>query len=157
MRDRSGFTALEMLIAVAIVGILLTVGFVRLSPPSSRLLSNDLKALIHQARYEAVKRNRPVAFVWQPDRNVFEVRVNNVSALVTAACTGTSVLGRKAVADYPNTTVTVGIPTNGFVWLPTGQGRACNGSPMVSSDVQVDDGRSTLRVEITMGGKVTIQ
>ncbi len=155
--NKAGFTVIELLIAVAIIGILASIGFVRISPPSARLLSNDIKAMVHQARYEAVKRNRPIAFVWNEAEDGFEIRLDSASSSVLAACGGDTLLTSKAVADYPRTAVSTDMPTSGLVWLPTGQGRACNGAPMISSDIRVVSGTISRVVEVTMGGKVTIK
>jgi len=70
-----GFTLIELLIVLAIVGILAVVGVTGLNPPSARVLSNDLKSMLYQSRYEAVKRNQPVAFVHVAADDVFQSQV----------------------------------------------------------------------------------
>lgn len=153
----SAFTVIEVLIVVSILAIITVVGFVNLRPATARVLAADIKSMMHQARYEAVRLNQPVAVVWVEGERRFETRVNSGSTLVTAACNGNSVIAGKSVTEYPRADVSVNMATNGLVWLPTGQGRSCTGGPMVSSTVTVSDGNTSRIVEITMGGKVSIE
>lgn len=139
------------------LGILGAIGFVNLRPASSRLFASDLKATLYQARYEAVKLNQPVAFLWDADAKAFVVRYDGSSHTVQNACLGDTMTTRKPLTDYRNVAVTVNIPTNGIVWLPNGQGRDCLGSPLANSNIVVTDGRSTRTVGISVGGKVSIQ
>lgn len=155
-RRTSGFSTIELLIVIAILGILATIGYTRINPPSARLFSNDLKAMIHQARYEAIKRNQPVAFVWDEAAESFYIRLDSNAVGVNAQCDGDSSLVTKQLSEYRQVSVDVSMLTDGIVWLPTGQARSCSGSPMVSSSIEVTSQDIVRRVEITMGGKVTI-
>ncbi len=154
---RRGFSTIELLIAIAILGTLMAMVYPLLRPPEARLMANEVKAMLQQARYESIKRNQPVAFVWFPDRQVFETRYNSAAATATTACAGDSTISTKAVSEYRDLSVTVNMPTNGIVWLPTGQGRSCTGGPMVSGDIAVHSGSTRLKVVATMGGKVSIE
>lgn|SRR5690606_33442450 len=154
---RRGFSTIELLIAIAILGTLLAMVYPMLRPPEARVMANELKAMLQQARYESIKRNQPVAFVWIPDTQVFETRFNSAAATATTACTGDTAISTKAVSEFRDISVTVNLPTNGIVWLPTGQGRSCSGGPMVTSDVVIRSSATQLTVEATMGGKVSIK
>src|SRR5690606_33931420 len=59
-----GVSVLEIILVVAVLGIMLAVGFPRLVTPAARMYANDVKAQLEQARYEAIKRNAPVAVVY---------------------------------------------------------------------------------------------
>lgn len=154
---RRGFSTIELLIAMAVLGTLLAMTYPLLRPPEARLMANELKAMLQQARYESIKRNQPVAFVWISEDESFQTRYNSAADTATAACTGDATISTKALTEYRDVSVTVNIPTNGIVWLPTGQGRSCTGGPMVTSDVVVESGSTMLTVEATMGGKVSIR
>jgi len=156
-RKTEGLTVIEVVLVVAVLGVLLGIGFTRISPPSARLLSGDLKSMLYQARYEAVKRNQPVAFVWDPTDETFYVRLDTASPDVSAQCGGEATLVVKRVAEYPGADVRVDIASNGVVWLPNGQGRSCTGAPMVAGEIAVSSGSVERLVVITMGGKVSIE
>ena len=77
---RAGFTLLELLVVVVIVGI--TLGMVSFSamPSSQKTLQNEARRialLLQAARDEAIVRNRPVAFEANADRYSFQVRNEN--------------------------------------------------------------------------------
>ena len=143
--------------AIAIVGILLSIGYTQLRSPDARLFANDVKAIIHQARYEAIKRNRPVAIAWEDEAERFVIRINQSSPMVTAACNGDTVLATKSPNDYRQIELEVDVPTNCLVWLPSGQGRTRGGSPAIDSQITIADGRTTRIVEVSIGGKVSVR
>jgi len=80
LRTSAGFTLLELLVVVVIVGI--TLGMVSFSamPSSQKNLQNEARRialLLQAARDEAIVRNRPVAFEANADRYSFQVRNEN--------------------------------------------------------------------------------
>lgn len=153
-----GFSILELLVTLAVLGILLSVSVVSLNPPNTRVFADELKAMIAQSRYEAVKRNRPVAFFWNAEEQAFTTRFDANSSQVSAACAGDDFLVTRSPTEYRNMTVTTrNLPTNGIVWLPTGQGRTCGGAPMTGSEIELADGNGVRVVDISIGGKVSIQ
>src|SRR5690625_3553822 len=64
LRDRGGITILELLIVVAILGILMAVGFVVFKPNHAQLAAQEFQAMMRQARFEAVRLTRPVEVTW---------------------------------------------------------------------------------------------
>lgn len=146
-----------MLIALVVAAILLAIGAVNLQSPAARLFANDVKAQIEQARFEAIRRNEPVAVVWDSVDARFETRLDPNASTVAASCTGSTVLLRRAVSEYRNVTVNVAAWSDGVVWLPSGQGRTCNGSPSIGGDISITDGRTTRVVEVSVGGRVSIR
>lgn len=155
-----GVTLVELLIALSIVGVLIGVGVVALRPPESRLLANDVKAQLEQARFEAIKRNMPIAVVWSADNEEFITVANTSDPRVIATCSGNEVLNRRATHEYRNARVSFVGPRpwpGNTVWLPSGQGRTCAGSPAIGGEITVSDGRTTLLVEISVGGRVSIR
>ena len=154
---RHGLTVIEMLIAVAIAGILLAIGVVNLQAPAARLFANDLKAQLEQARFEAIKRNAPVAVVWDAAGDRFVTRLDPDTATVAAACVGSDVLQVRRPNEYRNVAVNVMGWSGGVVWLPSGQGRTCAGAPAIGGDISITDGRTTRVVRVSVGGRVSIQ
>jgi len=153
-----GFSVIEMLIAVAIAGILLAVGVVNLQAPAARLFANDVKAQLEQARFEAIRRNAPVAVVWEPGASRFATRLEPEELpTVGTTCTGSQVLQTRAPTEYRNVTVDVSEWPGGVVWLPSGQGRTCNGAPAIGGDISITDGRTTRVVEVSVGGRVSVR
>ena len=157
---RLGVTVMEMLIVIAIAGILLGIGVVRVQPPESRLFANDVKAQIEQARYEAIRRNGPVAVVWEAGPERFATRLDPNDPTVGSTCNGPLVLQSRALSDYRSVELISGASgawSGGVVWLPSGQGRTCNGGPAIGGTITITDGRTTHVVEVSVGGRVSIQ
>lgn len=152
---RAGFSAVEILIVIAIVGILAGLSFAILRQPAARLYATDVRSAIQQGRYEAIKRNVPVAVVWNAADNAFEVRTDTgATPTFQSACSSATVLRSKATSEYPP--VAVSSPANfGIAWLPSGVGQTCTGASL--SDIVVTDGRTTRTISVTTSGSVTLQ
>ncbi len=100
-KNAAGFTILETIIAVSILGAVLS-GFAVLNrTPDVRLYSDDVQAIVQQARLEAVKQNRPVAFLWDAIAGEFSTRYapSPTASTVAAACASTTTLVRRATDD----------------------------------------------------------
>lgn len=69
LRHQSGITILELLIVVAVIGILTTVGVVMFKPNHAKLAAQEFQAMMRQARFEAVRLTRPVEVEWGVDAN----------------------------------------------------------------------------------------
>lgn len=154
-----GLSLLEALIVIAVLGALLAIGVPRLSTPAARMFANDIKAQIEQARFEAIKRNAPVAVVLEATSQTFVTRLDPSDASVTATCSGDLILQERDTSDYKGVAIDTEASTwsGAVVWLPSGQGRACNGSPSIGGEIVVVDGSTTRRVELTVGGRVNVK
>ena len=153
-----GFSLLELIIVMAMLAIFLAIGFTQMRPPSSRVFANDLKIQIQQARYEAIKRNRPVAVVWEASTQRFTTRLNLANPTLPLACSGSTVLVTKQGADYPGLNISSQLASGaGVVWLPNGQARRCDGGLPEPTRTTVSDHRATRFVDITLTGRVLIQ
>lgn len=160
MKAHAGFTLLELLIVIGIMGILMAVGIPMLRPPSAYLFATDLKAMIQQARFEAIKRNRPVAVVWNSSNQTYTTRfdeTNTTFANPGSACTSTGpmILNTKRASDYRNLSVATDMSGNGIVWLPTGLARGCS-SGLGNSTTTVNDGKKPFYVIISTAGRVRV-
>src|SRR5690606_11527963 len=107
--------------------------------PGSRMFANDVKAQLEQARYEAIKRNAPVAVVLDRSTGVFRTRLDPNDPRVGAACVGSLVLQERGAEEYRNVRIDEALSNwNGaVVWLPSGQGRICSGLPSIGGDIVI--------------------
>jgi type IV fimbrial biogenesis protein FimT len=106
-RAHAGFTLLELMVVLAIAGVLMAVGipamgdFIR----NSRITSaaNDVMAALHFARSEAIKRRRPVTLC--ASANAFELDGDanpDATCAATADLTGWIVFVDSSPADNPD-------------------------------------------------------
>lgn len=76
-RQRTGFTLLEIMVVLVIIGIVLTLAVVRLEPPADRALQQEaerLALLFEAARDEAIARSEPLAWSHFRGRYQFWIR-----------------------------------------------------------------------------------
>jgi prepilin-type N-terminal cleavage/methylation domain-containing protein len=165
--NNQGFTLIEMLIVIAILGILMALGVARIRPPEARLFANSLKAQVVQAKIEAIKRNRPVSVLWNSTARSFTtlVMTNEDSTALpcsTTSTTGMTTLTTQRVSEYPRVQATnvftSSVTASAVVWYPNGLPRFCNGSslPTTNSSIRLSDQRQTLYVRIAPAGRVEV-
>lgn len=151
---RAGFTILELVVGLAIIGILSAIGAATFAPQGARAVSNDVRAIIQQARFEAVKRNVPVAVVWDVASEEFRAVIGSVST----PCAQSTILTRASARSYARVTIDSRFANGeGIVWLPSGQARSCGYGPFLETIAIIDDGRSHREVTVTLTGRVTIE
>lgn len=161
---RAGFTLLELLIVIAIMGIFMALGVPMLRPPSSYLFANDVKAMIQQARFEAIKRNTPVAVAWNDNDKAYTTRFDQSNTTFTAfstLCTAPAtsggsvrVINTKRASDYRSVSVSTSTTLNGVVWLPTGLAKSCTGNGLSNTTITINDGRKPYYVVISSAGRI---
>ena len=81
-----GFTLLELLVVLVVVGIMLGMVSMRAIPDTRQALTNDaqrIALLLQLAREEAIVRNRPVAFELDSEQFRFYVRGDSSWQLLT--------------------------------------------------------------------------
>jgi prepilin-type N-terminal cleavage/methylation domain-containing protein len=156
LRSRRGVTLVEILIVVGILGILLSLtSFLR--APSATVFARDAQSLYQQARLEAVKRNRPVAVIWDADAGRLEARVDSGSTTVAAACVGDTLVRSLAPDEYGRLTITADFEHDGAVWLPSTLMRGCAGAATELQTLTVADARRTVDVEVSTTGEVNLR
>lgn len=154
-RRRQGTTVLELLVALAVVAILSSLGALGLRAPPARLAANGLQAAVQQARFDAIRANRPM--VVEIDPNARAVRVSSAIDAAAVACDGATLVRAVTFSDDARVSVEAGgFP---FVWLPSGQPRTCDGGPLTlaGASASVSDGYRSLNLHLGSGGEVVIR
>jgi prepilin-type N-terminal cleavage/methylation domain-containing protein len=153
---RCGFSLIELLIVIAILGILLALAF-SLRAPVASVFARDVQALYQQARLEAVKRNRPVAVVWDAAAGRLEARVSTGAPTVGAACAGDVLVRGLAPNEYGRVVVTADFAHGGAVWLPSTLMRGCAGPATSAQTLTIDDSRRSVAVRVSTTGEVSVR
>lgn len=159
IHHQAGFSVLEMLVVVAILGIVGSFLTVFGGTPSVRLYTDDIQSLLQQARLEAIKRNRPVAVTWDNATQTFSTRYlpSPGSNTIASACAGTTVVTSRAATQYNNLTVVSTLPGNGLVWLPNTLLSTCGGAMTGTETITISDAKQSIVISISTAGQVSIQ
>lgn len=155
---RSGMTMLEVVVVLVVMGILLAFGLVQLRAPEARLFSHDLEALVQQGRYEAVKRQTPVAVVWDASLEGFRTQFVEESPSIGTVCTSGTTGMTKRLTEYSRVRLSSNGLASGIVWLPSGLVRTCSGADLGVGGilVGVTDGHVNFTLEISPAGGVRL-
>lgn len=158
-RGSAGFTLLEVLIAVAIVGALGTGLAVFGGTPSVRLYADDVQSLLQQSRLEAIKRNRPVAVVWDAASQTFSTRYVPPpgSNTITSACASSTVAMSRSADEYKNLSVQTTLAGNGLVWLPNTLLATCSGPMTGNATITIRDANRSVVLSISTAGQVNFR
>lgn len=150
----AGLTLVEMLIAVGIFGVLIAIAAPSLRAPSSRLVANSVQATVQQARFEAIKRNRPVVVELASDGSGVLLSTTLNAGSVT--CGGLEQIRKVDITEHGRVDLTSQhFP---FIWLPNGQPRACGGAALTAEPtISAVDARGTFVVAVGVGGEVAVR
>src|SRR5690606_38610410 len=136
---RHGFTLIEVLVCLAVLGSLAAVGLAFARPAGDMRAATALKALLLWARAEALWQGAAVSVSEAPGGTAFEVRrlaaagASDAGSGGAADCTTGEVIGRLGLSEHPGVRVATGFgPRGGLLWLPTGSGRSCSGGGVIS-------------------------
>lgn len=153
--SKYGFTMIELLIVIGMLGILATMAVSNLRAPAARVAADSVSSTIQHARFEAVKRNRPVVVRVEPGLGY--LRLFEASDATTIDCEpGSGPLKTLDVSEFRGVSLTG--DAQAFVWLPSGQLRGCNGAWLMNDlTLGLTDAKSNAAVRISTGGEVTVQ
>lgn len=148
-----GFTLVEVVVVLAVVGVVVT-GGVRLLRPNAALRAADAaRAFLLWGRLEAMWSGRAVAVIPEGATGL-EARSDAASEGI-GACGGTpkrsldlARLGRARVLEPLRV---------GVVWLPTGGARSCDGGGVISGRMVVGDRARRVAVIVSSLGRVRVE
>jgi Tfp pilus assembly protein FimT len=150
---RDGFTVVELLIIIAVAGILLAIAAFSLRAPAAREAANNFQALLQKSRMEAIKRNRAVAVVWDKNQEAMVVRVTKASNAISCSA-GTKEIEQLEVAK--DVSVETNMPDNGMVWLPNGRAQKCGGG-LTASKTTFTSHSHKYDVNVSRAGQVEVE
>ena len=141
---------------MGIMGILMAVGVTVLRPSYAYVFASDFRAMLQQARFEAIKRNLPVAVV--RDGQQYVTLIKN-DAAINCTTTNSTQINIKRAAEYRDVQIVFGSGNtsgtgNGIVWLPTGLARDCDSSGVITGTAAFTSRNKTAKVIISQGGRV---
>lgn len=152
-----GFTVLELLVTIAILGIVLAIGFPQLGTPGARAFSNDLQSAVQRGRFEAVKRNNPVMVSLDTNAGRVQLRASSDNTVSGACGVAATVIVEHTTEEYRATSFSTTVAGQAIVWLPNGRPVTCTGSPLIAGEVSVSDASRTIVLDVDVGGRVSVQ
>lgn len=153
-RHERGFTLVELLVVIVVVSILATFSAFVIRPRAEVQAANSFQALVQEARLEGVKRNRPVAVVW--DLSAQEALVAIADATSPDCTTNLTQIDTFDLSEYRDVSVTTTLGDDGLLWFPSGRGQSCAASSLDSTTTFSAVGRQAL-VVMSSGGRIEVQ
>jgi prepilin-type N-terminal cleavage/methylation domain-containing protein len=158
MQKQQGFTLIELIVVIAIIGVLSTIGFlnIRRDTPQVREAARILAADFMRARTEAIRLNTPVAMK-------INAAADSYSMFIDADRNGTSddsktIAQRTVSGDFPLADLTTTL-TNGLIWFDVrGLPRDSTGN-FSSATINVQSKQDTsyqLAVELSSQGRIEV-
>mgnify|MGYP000332376641 FL=1 len=150
---RRGVTFVELLIVLAAMAVLAAVGFVRMGSAQARAYAEEVRATVAAGRFEAIRRDAPVAVRWDEGRGAFLAVVGRPDL----PCTGDEIVARADAATHARVAVDTDLVGDAaLVWLPSGTARGCDFASFPERIATLDDGRTSVDVTVTLTGRVTV-
>ena len=149
----AGVTVLELVVTLAVLSALLAVGAARVLPATSRVAASSVQSAVVQARFQALKLNRPVVVELDPEAGVVTAWPSKLAGSIDCGAAAPA-FRRLDLASFPG--VSMNASVRRFVWLPSGQLRGCSGE-WVGDSVVIDlrDSRRAHQVTVSPGGEVS--
>lgn len=148
----NGLSLLEILVVLALAGLASVTLFAHRGGGASRRAAVAVQTFTLAARIEAIRRDRPVAVVYHPDHRTFEQRIGDDDGPFGDPCAGAP-LQRLDLARSGRVSVLRRLRDD-LVWLPTGVGRTCSGSGVISGTLELGVGTSEQRLVISSAGRI---
>lgn len=150
---RSGVSLIELLVVLAVLGILLSLAYAAVRPSHVQRAGQALRSAILWARANAIWHGATVSVTELPGGGGFVVRLPEPGG---GLCGPGKELLRLPLSDHPGVRLAAGLP-RGLAWLPSGGGRSCDGGGVVSATIRLLDARGAAEVIISSLGRVRLQ
>lgn len=153
----AGMTLIEIIVVLGVLAILFGIAAPNLRTPPARVAANSVTAFLQQAKFEAIKRNRPILVIGSDDGSRLQAYAATAASDMGCAAGTSSLVREIGVDEYRGVQLEGdGLP---FLWLPTGQPRACGGAPISASGVSIllIGDRDQAAVAVGPQGAVTTQ
>lgn len=139
-----GFTLLELMVVLVIGGTITGLAVSGYGRYQDRYLLSgtieNVKGAVTKARFEALRRNRVVGFVWNAGDSQFEVRLHDSRSILP---NGWNCIANTTVIDTIDVDEAIAVElipgTQNIAWAPSGIGTRCDGTSLLG------------RYELTMG------
>lgn len=132
------------------------VGGVRLFGDEAGTVASNVAVLFRQARLEAVKREVPVAVVWDSSTGNLSVRADVSACSDSGQHVRTLNLRARRISAFE-----ISLPGEGLIWLPNNLARNCDNTPFTGtsgvSRVRVLGRASSFDVTISPAGFVEVR
>lgn len=154
-RRRRGVGALELLLALAIAGILLAASAPLLRPDPARAVAGRIRALALAARLDALQRGVPSALVFEAGAAgaAFALRRGDDPERIGDLCRAGALVRRETLPALVRVT-----PLRAdLVWLPSGYGRDCRGGGVVNGTIRVEGRRTAYALRLSSGGRLRLE
>lgn len=148
-----GVSLLELIVVLAIIGILLGIGYALLRPNPARHAAIALASELTAARLQALAAGMPVAVLLSTDRRTVFRKAGAVGEDADQVCASGAVAHRLDWGRFPRVELTSGLE-RGIVWFPTGWGRACGGGGVYNDRIELAGPAARYAVVVSSAGRV---
>lgn len=148
-----GFSLIEVLIALAMLGVALVAGVSVARPSLEMRAATAVRSLLLQARAQAIWTGTPVAILEADGGGGFSVQAMGPAG----GCEGGSSLAALRLSEFPGVRLVDGIRAGGIYWLPGGGGRSCAGGGVISDTLVLRGDRGAAAVVVSSLGRVRLE
>ncbi len=149
----AGFTLVELLVAIAVAGVALGIGFLAARPSLEMRAAHAVRSLLLQARAQAVWTGASVAVVETAGGSALSMRVPETPS----TCSGGRSLAGVRLSQFPGVRLVDGLRAGGVFWLPSGGGRSCAGGGVISDTLLLRGPRGSAAVVVSSLGRVRVE